>query len=346
MNDPQKRINIKKEHIQDVLRGFGIGGQLLTFRNVTDWQEERGKERAVRIVTEVKLVSGEHLAIRFLNERQFILDVSRLVLTTQVIERQSQFSEILREQGILVPTKYSYQGQYCMPYEIEGMSLDVTAESWLEGGKKVFSPEFFGKFGELLGQIHQVSQESQMKIGFSIVYDEVEKGAMDFRKIFGNMDLSAFPEKIMCRIEMLHDQKKKSIADIWPKLPRGAVQGDIYSCNNLVWKEDGRVGLFDFNIAADEVFLGDLLHAWYRTIYDSNNAGVLDAWNLETCWQDYINGYETYRRLTALEREWMNPVSSLLEAIYAARLAAEYLRKDDRGKANAQIDQVLKILER
>ncbi len=332
-------------HLMDVLRGFGICEDISRWHLLTDWQEKRGDACALRIVAEVDLTNGERRIIRFLNERQFILDVSRLVLTTWTIERQCAFSEILRRNGMVVPRRYLSDGHYCMDYCLNGFPCDATVESWLENTQPRFRTDMFAPLGHLIGQIHRISEQEHCHIGFSIVYDEVEKGAMDFRRLFTGTDTAQLPAGKFERLRLLHDEKKAEISALWPLLPRSAVQGDIYSCNNVAWQADGTPGFYDFNIAADEVLLGDMLHAWFRTVYDPPYEAERQTWDYSLCWNQYLEGYTSARPLTEIEQKCLPQVYALLGAIYASRYTAKLLRQGKTAEAIQGLSSALDYLE-
>lgn len=338
-------VRIRRQDLTDVLTAFGIEGEIARWGILTDWQERRGELYALRIIVEVVLGNGERKIVRFLNERQFIMDISRLVITTETIERQCVFSETLRENGLTVPRRYMCGGRFCMEYRLDGVPCDVTVETWLENTRPRFRPEMFGPLGRLIGQIHSISERERCSIGFSVVFDEVENGAMDFGRLFSGADISTLPKPELERLQRLHDEKKTAVASVWPKLPKSAVQGDIYSCNNLAWQLDGTPGFYDFNIAADEVLLGDMLHAWFRTVYDVTYESERQSWDLSRCWEQYRNGYTAARPFTAREGQALRQVYALLGAIYAAKYAAEQLRRGKPAQAKRALSDALDYLE-
>lgn len=333
-----------KEQIQRALDYFRIVGKLISFHVLSNMQEERKGQKAIRLVIEVCLENNRRLIVRFLNERAFIMDISRLCISTETLERQSEFSEILRNNGMLVPKKYSREGKYCMPMFLDGLHVDVTVEEYLGEPLKKFSPELFGVYGELLGQMHQISLDHKIHIGFSIVFNEVSENQTDYKKLFSGTRIELLQNETLEEVISLHNAKKEKIRQIWPTLPKAAVQGDIYSCNNVALLPGG-IGFYDFNIAADEVLLGDFLHLWFRTIYDIQNENSVKNWNLDTCWEEYTAGYQKYRRLTAKEKENFALVYSLLGSIYVSRYTAELLRRDRVADAEKCFDSVLEMLQ-
>ena len=330
-------IEIKLKHIQEILEYYTIHKNVETFKVLTNVQEWRQDKAAIRMIVRVDLTDGSRLIVKFLNERSFIIDVSKLTISTEVIEQQSNFSELLRKNGMIVPKKYAKNGKYCMPYELAGIPVDVTVEAYLGEEIKKFHPFYFREYGKLIGQMHAVSLSNHAHIGFSIVYNEVQENRTDFMKLFMGTDVSQLPEHVMERIVEKHNEKKERILEIWPLLPKSSVQGDIYSCNNVAMTENG-IGFYDFNIAADEVLLGDMLHVWFRTIYDISNEKQIETWDLKACFKDYMDGYQLYRLWTEIEREYFSEVYSLLGSIYAGRYVAELMRNGRYKDAISQLD--------
>ena len=333
-------IKIEKSHVQEALDYFGINKKVENILIMTNDQEERKGKKAVRIVTAAFFEDGEKLIVRFLNEREFILDVTHLKVTTQIIENQSIFSEVLRKEGMIVPRKYSKNGSYCMPWNLDGIPLDVTVEEYLGKPLEKFSPELFGQYGCMIGQLHSISLAHHCWTDFSIVFEEVKENRTDFRKLFHGLDMGNISEELLDDVAKYHDIRKQEVVEIWTDLPRSAVQGDLYSCNNVAMTERG-IGFYDFNVAADEVLLGDMLHVWFRTIYDVNNEDQINTWDIEKCWNDYLNGYEQFRKWTEQEQKALAKVYVLLGSIYIGRYAAELIRQKRYDDAERQLRQAL-----
>lgn len=336
-------IEIKLDHIQDVFRYYEINKGIEAFKVLSDVQEWRGDKAAIRMIIQVNLDDGSRMIVKFLNERSFIIDVSKLTISTEIIEQQSKFSEMLRENGMIVPRKYDKNGKYCMPYVLSGIEVDVTVEDYLGETIEEFRPKMFKIYGELIGRMHQISLTKDSHINFRIVYNEVKENRTDFMKLFIGTDVSKLPKKIMEEIIQKHNDKKDKILQIWPYLPKSSVQGDIYSCNNVAMTENG-IGFYDFNIAADEVLLGDMLHVWFRTIYDTSNEKQIKEWDLEECFKDYMEGYQLERSWTEIEKKHFSEVYSLLGSIYAGRYVAELMRNDRYKDAIVYLDDILRLL--
>lgn len=332
-----------KKQLQQIMDYFGIKGSVDSFGVLANMQEERNGKKAIRMAIEVHTGQNRAFIVRFLNEREFIMDVSHLCISTQTLENQSKFSEMLREQGMLVPKKYSHEGMYCLQMVVDGMDVDVTVEDYLGKPLKIFSKELFKTYGELLGKMHRISLDKKMHIGFSIVYTEVMENRTNYKKLFSGTRTEALDGELLEKIEKLHDRKKEKIFQIWPVLPRAAVQGDIYSCNNVAVLPEG-IGFYDFNIAADEVLLGDFLHLWFRTIYDIENEDLRKDWDMDICWKEYVSGYQKYREFTKTEQENFSLVYGLLGSIYITKYVAELLRRERIADAQENIKTVWEIL--
>ena len=336
-------IEIKLEQIQEIFRYYGINDEIESFVVLSNIEEWRKNKAAVRKIVQVNLNDGSKRIVKFLNERSFIIDVSKLTISTEIIEQQSRFSELLRNHGMIVPKKYNVNGKFCMPYTLSGIPVDVTVEDYLGEEIKVFDPKFFGEYGKLIGQMHQISMTHDAHIGFSIVYNEVKENRTDFMKLFTGTDISKLPKNVMDEIVLQHNEKKDRIIQIWTLLPKGAVQGDIYSCNNVAMTEKG-IGFYDFNIAADEVLMGDMLHVWFRTIYDISNENDIKTWNLKECFKSYMEGYQSYRLWTDIEKVHFSEVYALLGSIYAGRYVAELMRNNRYEDAIRHLEDIKIVL--
>lgn len=333
-------IKIEKEDVQKALQYFGIEREVAAVKILSDDQEERKGKLAVRIVTVAELENQEKLIVKFLNERAFILDVTHLQITTETIEKQAAFSEILRREGMIVPKRYQRNQSYCMPMEIDGVPLDVTVEEFLGQPMKEFSPDLFYTYGCLIGMIHRISLEQGCKIDFSIVFQEWKDNRTEFGKLFSGVNEEMLPKELIAQLTKQHDVYKEKVMGIWQNLPRSAVQGDLYSNNNVALTEAG-IGFYDFNVAADEVLLGDMLHVWFRTIYDVNNERQRNDWNLGECWRSYENGYSEQRKWSKQEQQALPTVMALLNMIYHARYAADLMRHGRAEEGRWQLEQMV-----
>lgn len=331
-------VTVRPQDVDSVLAAFQLPPRQ-SCRVIADTQRRRGGRFAVRIVVCVTLVTGKRIILRFINEQSFILDISKLSLPTRVLERQSEFSELLRQNGLIVPEKFQVNGRYCYPYEISGVTLDVTAEAYLGEAPAAFTPELFGEFGRLLGQIHKISLENRFRIGFSILFREQAENRADYLRIFAPYDTEKLDQETLRAVRRWHDAQSACVRSLWGGLPFSAVQGDIYSCNNIALTDAG-IGFFDFNIASDEVLLGDFFHMWFRTLYDPDHYGKKEDWNTDQCFEDYWRGYTAVRPFTPPETAAFSQVQALMRCIFQTRSAAMLLGRGKPDEARRELQDL------
>ena len=119
----------------------------------------------------------------------------------------------------------------------------------------------------------------------------------------------------------VYNSRLNIIKGIWSDLPRAAVQGDIYSHNNFAL-ENGRLAIFDFNLAGDEAVLGDCMLYWFRTIFDEKIQDEIAQLNIKDMWENYWKGYSQYRKLTEIEIKHLPDVYAILGCLYYTKLLA------------------------
>lgn len=121
-------------------------------------------------------------------------------------------------------------------------------------------------------------------------YDENELSFLDFKRAFS--DYAQFAE-----IEQMYLDYRKQLKALWPKLPTAATQGD-FCYYNMLFKDGQLVGLFDFNLAGDEVYINECLAVGIFLCWHTPYEGKLNG---EERFELFMRTYESVRPLTAIE---------------------------------------------
>lgn len=275
-------MEINENDIKSCLAAFGIQTPLARFAMLADGPDHPVPYDVIRKILLAELQSGERYVIKFIREPIF---------PAEIIEQQSAFSDLLRKNGILTPYRRTRNGHYCVPYEKAGLQMSVTLEEWVGEKLQHIDPELFAQIGALLGKIHRISQKSGMKIGFSLLYNEITAHKdTSFERLWHGVSHDFIPQAEEARILALYEKRLTKVKGIWSSLPRAAVQGDIYSCNNIA-RRDGRLAVYDFNLAGDEVLIGDILLCWFRTVFDENRQQDIRCFSTEELWRCLVTAY-------------------------------------------------------
>ncbi|REB05529.1 hypothetical protein DVB69_14750 [Sporosarcina sp. BI001-red] len=234
-----------------------------------------------------------------------------------------QFASLLHENDMNV-SRYLKDRNGSYVQEVDG--LVFTLEHELAGHELTcMTDELFYEIGRLLGVQHQISM--QLKSPFTTVtswsmfggnatenlgdYDENELSFLDFKNYYQGHPL-------FTTIETLYFEYRKILQEAWTQLPQGAVQGD-FCYYNMVREENGTLGIYDFNIAGNEVFLNEsvavgVYHAWHAP-YTGNLTE-------QERFKFFIESYTAQRPFTERERMLMGILKSVIRAFRYDRVEA------------------------
>ncbi|MGG0642640.1 phosphotransferase [Sporosarcina gallistercoris] len=255
-----------------------------------------------------------------------------------------QYAQLLHENKMHV-ARYLKNRDGCYVTEQEGFVF--TLERVLTGQELTcMTDALFYELGSLLGEQHNVSL--QLKSPFTTAtswslfggnateklgdYDENELSFFEFRDYYQSHPLYA-------TIESLYLGYRKVLQRAWAELPQGAVQGD-FCYYNMVKEENGKLGIFDFNLAGNEVYLNEAVavavyHAWHAP-YEGNlteqERSLL-----------FLASYTAERPFIESERVLLPILKSVIRAFRFDRVEAG-VSLDDEQKRNEFVQETLDIL--
>lgn len=328
-------MDISKKDTITCLRKFGISEQVKDWRILADGPDHPVPYEVIRKIIYVELENAEKYVIKFVWEPMF---------STQIIENQCVFSDLLMEHGIDTPRRLVRDGHYCISYEKEGFVMDVYAEEWVGDKVSHLTLEIYEKIGEIIGKIHQVSCETEFHIGFSLLYNEITERDTSFGRLWGAGGHDFISDDEFDAMRTIYDQRLDIVKNIWTMLPRAAVQGDIYSCNNIALRS-GKLVVYDFNLAGDEVLIGDILQCWFRTIFDGKIERDLNMLSQEEMWSAFMNAYQREHRLTEIEKNCFSDVYAILGVVYYTKLLNFWLTTGKKKRVYDNYKYLFKLLE-
>ena len=221
-------MEISDKTVSEILRLYGIDGDICERKIYID----RVYEDFVKQIFSVKLKDGKHIVVKILREED---DYS---VNRRKFEKQSEFSEFMRKNGIKTPKRYLCGDGYCSEYECGGVMCHVTVEDWCGEEVRLIDSDLSYKIGQLMARMHTVSLENNCEIGFGTLFSAAYENDVDafpeFCKICENENIDS---GIVEQIKKLREEKLAFLRSVWTELPKAAVQGDI-SINNLVF--DGK----------------------------------------------------------------------------------------------------------
>jgi Ser/Thr protein kinase RdoA (MazF antagonist) len=275
---------------------------------------------------------------------QVIKFVREPIFSKEIIERQCEFSDLLQEKGFMVPDRWKVGNDYCISYQKSGLSMVVTLEEWLSDSVEHMTRDIFASVAGLLGDMHRMSLKERFTIGFSLLYKEVTEKDTSYEPLWRGLDHSFISEKEYGKLLEIYNRRIMNLKSAWTKLPRAAVQGDIYSCNNLAWK-NGRLAVFDFNLAGDEVLIGDLLLCWFRTVFDERIKQDLEKVDLKKMWNIFLGEYHKRRKLMDIERKVFSDIYAILGVLHFTKLLVHKIATGRKEEAMAQYPYILRLLQ-
>lgn len=324
---------IQKREMEEILAAFGICAPVKQIRQLL-YKEERDGCTILRDILGAETTDGRRYVVKLVSEPEH---------PTELIRRQILFSETLRCNGAPTARYYSCQKGFTMHRQIGTLGVDISCEDYVGEPIRTLDSETIRAVGVLLGRLHRISLENHCRVGTSKTYREVTSHSR-YRKIWHGILPRSVPEEVYRRIAQLHDGLMPYAETVWPTLPFAAVQADIYALNNYTWNGNELIA-YDYNLAADEVLIGDLLISWFRTTIHPEMWEYITQENSSQLWNVMLEGYTRQRPLTDAEREALPLLYPLMAAIYASTLAYQFEEIGEYDNAEPCLRHALAVLE-
>ena len=301
---------VETEIIESILTLYGFDPHFTDQKSYIHAIEENGW---MKLIFRVTLDDGKMLVIKLLHEDE------DLEAEYQKYEKQSSFSEIMRNHGIRTPARHQADGKFCVRYTYHDLPCIVTVEDWCGEEITEITTDIAYRIGELMARMHLISLANNCEIGhrtlFSAAYWNDVDAYDDFCEITTNENLD---QSIVAQLKALRDEKLERIRAAWEGLPKAAVQGDI-SINNLVDDKDGLI-VFDYNNAGDEVLISDLVMEGLLTAYEMDLPEGTPEIYREQLFPELLKGYLSVRTLNEVECATAWEVYTLYHALWFTRI--------------------------
>lgn len=306
-----------------VLKDFCIIGKCTEFSELQRYYYEKDDPLSteVRLIIKVVLDNGGELVVRFKNEKDVTLDI---------INDQSRFAKLLRNNGIETPKVYSSNGHFARLYQFGNYAVIVTIEEFVYGELTEIDAETSEKIGCLLAHMHNIAESKAFHIKNDVLFNPLKTNDLfSFESFTALKDPLVFIDHTLYDeiIDLYSDHIKK--VRIFENEPQYAVQGDISDCN-LYRTASGEIGVFDFNRCGDNVPYYDAvmqavfearLMAYPNDIAENPETKILPA---------FLTGYHRLRPFTDKQIE----VYPYLYAIISAFWSGDIIW-DDNSLTNA-----------
>lgn len=310
---------IRKEWMEEWLLLFGIEGKVVDTLEFLNKDIVMDGERQVRVITAVETDREEVVVFKLVHETMFY---------RELIESQLLFSQSLREAGVNTTYQYKADRGYVQELILDGMEFCLTCEGFIGSRPSELTADLEYAVGKELGKMHRISEERQLKVGCSRLYHEVMNKS-SYQVAWRDVPHDWVDPEWLDEMTEIHDALMEEIQAEFDKLPKAAVQADVYGVNNVAITEDGNIAIFDYNLAADEVLVGDFLVSWYRTIADINMYAFINEENAGLMWEAFSTGYLESRPLSLREYEIGRKLSAVLGLVYLTKVAIVLEESED-----------------
>lgn len=335
----EEKHKVQESVIKSVLKLYGFDTDFSEQTEYINYNGEDG-DNLVKVILSVRLESGKRIVIKILREQDDWLKEQAK------IEKQSEFSELMRRSGIITPMRYMANGRYCNEYIYNDTPCNITVEDWCGEEITEINTDISYKIGELMARMHIISLERKCEIGcgtlFSAAYWNDVDAFSEFCEICKDEHLD---QVIVEQIKKLHDEKIEYIRTIWDRLPKAAVQGDI-SINNLVYGEN-ELTVFDYNNAGDEVLISDLVLEGLLTAYEMELPEGADQSCRKKFFPALLSGYLSVRKLSKEEADTAWVIYTLYNSLWFSKIVRnensleKLVTKKDYLSANRLLSQML-----
>ncbi len=277
-------------------------------------------------------------------------------LNEEELERQGNWAAAMAREGLPVMERLrSREGRYSAALNDGQHRWLTTIERFAPGSEFVCrDAQDIGRIGELAGRLHTASLRNGLRFGHGTSWSlfgsrateelgDYDENADSFEEAENALAQSGCPDALRIRVRNLYRSLRAEVEAVWPSLPRAAVQGDLCPYN-LTRSADGEIaGLFDLNIAGDEVLVGELaaLMAYYAA-YRPDGVSADDAMAA------FYRAYSAVRPLRSEERQVLEPLLRFVAPFRFDRVAQGRRRIQEDGTQAAVrfAEETIAMLER
>lgn len=249
------------------------------------------------------------------------------------ISQQTRLRAHLSAMGVPVPRLHTTRdGGLFRVLAMQGEDWAVTVEDWVEGEPpQTVTLRLISGMGRTLAAMHASAANSGIEFGHGTGMslftdsDHYACNASRLRTAAGRLGLEA--ERLVALFGSW-DRARDRLMAMWPALPRGPVHADFAEYNLLLDQAEDIAAVIDFNLAGDDVFVNELIHACLRL--PSSGEEERDREN----WQAFIGAYESVRPLQAQESLAIPYLVTVVRP-FRSREVSSLLKAAEMGDAEA-----------
>lgn len=302
-------LKISRQAIKSILNSYDIFADVLSVEELLrydcDVTEQDKKE--IKLILKICFSSYPPVVIKFRGgntnrNRQF------------VIEAQSEFADILRNNGIPTPKYYKNGDSFSTAYESDGYFTVVTVEDFCENEITSVDNEIAYETGELLSLAHNISEANDCHVPNEVIFDPFHRN-----DLFDFNEFSKIKDMLFDRDKDIHDKicakyhERMKRLEVIKERKKYAVQGDLSDCNTYI-AVNGQVGMFDFNCSGDNILFCDaVMQGWFVAHLMDYSQPITKEYSdmLAKC---FFDGYSKYRPFSDIEKELILDLYSIISA--------------------------------
>ncbi|WP_432361828.1 phosphotransferase enzyme family protein [Sporosarcina sp. UB5] len=206
------------------------------------------------------------------------------------------------------------------------------------------------EIGKLLGKQHAISSTTDFRFGVGTswgmfggnktdAFGDYDENELSYLDLIRCIDKDETFEVELTTVKELYQSRRSRLQEVWNSLPAGPVQGDLCPYN-LLFQQDNISGVFDYNIAGDEVLLNECIGnavflAWHYD-FEGNETS-------EERYDAYIDAYTSERPLSNREMEMVPHLFAIIRAFRYDRIE-EGIEKIKQGDGKAFLDETITFL--
>lgn len=308
-------MRIKENNIEDIFKVYGIYHNV---KEITFLCENYNKDinLRIRVICKVELSNNDMYIVKFILEKEH---------PYELIESQSVFSECLRKNGIKTAKMLKYKNSYCYKYNLENLYLNVTIQEYLNDELRFINYDIVKDIAILMAKMHKISELNNCHINNRSIWNlfdstsDIMRGFLRFKELKKDI-LNLSPEscKLLNKIFITYDERKSNIKNLLYRLPCYATQGDYSICNLTYTK--GSIGIFDYNIAADEVLVIDMIveGLFISKVMDLDSN--LKGSDRKSLFLHFIKNYNINRKLSDDELIVLDDIYAITESFWWSKI--------------------------
>ncbi len=303
-------LKISLDIIEIILKDYGVFSKPVSFIELQRYNYDKNNltSKQVRLIIKVKLNNGSFLVVRFKNEHDVSLDL---------IEKQSQFAALLKENGINTPVLYKSAHGFAKWYSINEYHAIVTVEEFVNGELRYVDTDIAKKTGMLLAEMHNISEASDFHVKNNVLFDPfTDNDLFAYTDFISHVNELSVIDSCLCQnIIQKYNEYIKILSSV-QKEPRYAVQGDISDCN-LYETDKDCIGIFDFNRCGDNNLYCDVI---MQAVFEARLMDYPESYNGKNevlILPAFLKGYEIKRPFSDLHKQVYPYLYAIINAFWS-----------------------------